>query len=140
MDQQKPDLLLILLSEKKRTKPTGIIWNSVTGRRSTGCLRVMEHMNASSRSALSSFLNLNISLTDDDLSRLAIPIPWQSKIFLEDMQLRICLLGIQPKTTFGRCKISPSLASCKKLIRFLLALVVLMTLSFILLGRRLYLH
>jgi hypothetical protein len=32
------------------------------------------------------------------------------------MQHRICLLGIQLKTTFGSCEIPSSLISCKKLI------------------------
>ena len=54
----------------------------------------------------------------DGLIRRAIPMSWQLKIFLEDMQHQMCLLGILLKTTFGNRKLSSSFVSRNKLILF----------------------
>ena len=51
MERRSPALLLMLLSEERKTKPTGLIWNLVHIQILDGYPRVMERMNASSRSA-----------------------------------------------------------------------------------------
>ena len=52
MEQQSPVLLRTLSRKQKKTRPLGLIWNSVNIPILGGYLRVMEHMNASFRSAV----------------------------------------------------------------------------------------
>ena len=123
MEQQSLARLRMHLIEQ-RMKPPGLIWCLVRIRILGGCLKAMERMNASFWSAgyLSAFEYKQLI----DWIRHAIHIHWQSKTCptFEDMQHRICLLGIQLKTTFGSCEISSFLISCKKLINDLPASAV----------------
>ena len=120
MEQQSPALPLMLLIKQRKTKPPGLIWSLVHIRILGGCLKAMEHTNASLRSVvyLSAALKYK-QLIEFWCFRHAIRISWQSKTCLTfgDMQLQIFLLDIQRKTISGSCEIPflPS-SAVKKLI------------------------
>ena len=120
MEQLSPVLPLMLLIKQRKTKPPGLIWSSVHILILGGCLKAMEHTNASLRSVvyLSAALKYK-QLIEFWCFRHAIHISWQSKTCptYGDMQLRIFLLDIQRKIISGSCEIPflPS-SAVKKLI------------------------